>query len=246
MINKNKLSTLLNLRNDYLTGSKFKEGRRLGIILLFLSFCVLVDFLCFSVSADEIKIHTIVTPIGSQSEKWGAAGLMVCIGGKPINQGGCGENDINGVSIKTPTGTKTIDIKQENCDTASAGEHCNKVIFFIDENNNHEFDDGDTIYEVRGTGGGECPEGFSPFYYDCNAGEDSYGSWSLSTYPPPGTDECGSSSLEPFTCSPTDVKTDCEDWADWIVCCKQATSNHGCLRRVTCRHAKCMICVSED
>lgn len=35
--NKDGLFSLLNLRSNYLTGSRFKRGRRLGIIILFLS-----------------------------------------------------------------------------------------------------------------------------------------------------------------------------------------------------------------
>jgi len=188
-ITKDKLSSLLNLRSNYLTGSRFKGGRsletkvtspqvtpegqaygagkspvRIQTKLLSLAFFFLLFFftgdwkpgtgdLCFS---DEIRIRTIVTPIGSQSEKWGAAGLMVCIGGEPINQGGCGSSVTKGWKIKEDGTKEQIEIKN------------NDIIIFKDTypsaNPNHQFDGGsveswaDTIYEVRGSGG-EVPEG---------------------------------------------------------------------------------------
>ena len=119
--------------------------------------CLLLSLFCFlptancqlpTAFADEITIRTIVTPIGSQSEKWGAAGLMVCVGGETIPNGGCGTTDIS--NVDTSTGG-TIDIDQSFC---PGDEDCGKVFLFIDEDpQNHEFDSSDTIYEVRGSGG---------------------------------------------------------------------------------------------
>ncbi len=117
---------------------------------------------------DEITIRTIITPIGSQCEKWGAAGLMVCIGRKPIPEGGCGQTVTEGWKINNDfAGTKEkIDINY------------NDIVIFKDTSDghggdpNHQFDfkdgwpsDSDTIYEVRGSGGGEgilsCTEKYS-------------------------------------------------------------------------------------
>ncbi|MCK4859107.1 MAG: hypothetical protein KAS87_00945, partial [Candidatus Omnitrophica bacterium] len=113
--------------------------------------------------------------------KWGAAGLMVCIGGEPINVGGCGINDVIGVNRKSAEGTETIDIEQQFCDTTSAEEYCNKMVFFVDDGD-HQFGSGDTIYEVTGEkdcsctdvpGATECwidvdGDGYSPFTGDCD------------------------------------------------------------------------------
>lgn len=85
--------------------------------------------------ADEIKIRTIVTPIGSQSEKWGAAGLMVCVVGDRVEDGGCGWA------------------------VAIDGYEDEDLVIFKDENDNHEYDAGDKIYDIVGKGGaGEFPE----------------------------------------------------------------------------------------
>ncbi len=129
-------------------------------IFLFSVFFFLFSVFCplSFVRADQIRIRTIITPVGSQSEKWGAAGLMVCIGGEPINVGGCGINDVIGVNRKSAEGTETIDIEQQFCDTTSAEEYCNKMVFFVDDGD-HQFGSGDTVYEVRGReGAGEFPE----------------------------------------------------------------------------------------
>jgi len=178
---KDRLFSLLNLRSNYLTGSRFKGSRRLettgsrlehrvrsrqyavsNFLWHFFAYCLLLiaywlylltaNCQLSTAFADEIRIRTIVTPIGSQSEKWGAAGLMVCIGGEPINQGGCGSSVTKGWKIKEDGTKEQIEIKN------------NDIIIFKDTypsaNPNHQFDGGsveswaDTIYEVRGAGGG--------------------------------------------------------------------------------------------
>ncbi len=105
-------------------------------------------------SADEITIRTIITPIGSQCEKWGAAGLMVCIGGGKIEDGGCGDG--------VKEGWKAAD--SSAVDPEKIDINYNDIIIFKDTKENHEFDFADTgwwhastsdlIYEVRGAGGG--------------------------------------------------------------------------------------------
>ena len=108
--------------------------------------------------ADQIKIRTIITPVGSQSEKWGAKGLMVCIGGEPINVGGCGTQDVNAFEVD---GIAITTIEQADCDgTFPDDKDCGKMIFFLDGDDNHQFADDslgnplDTVYEARGGGGG--------------------------------------------------------------------------------------------
>ena len=133
-------------------------------VLLFFLVLSIVDCKLFPVSSvyaekDSIVLRTIITPIGSQSEKWGAAGLMVCIGGKAINQGGCGPiTTVNkGWKIKENGTREEIEIKT------------NDIVIFKDTYGplgkpNHQFDytsgnelQSDTVYEVRGSGGsGEC------------------------------------------------------------------------------------------
>ena len=150
------------------SGSGIREA---GIaLLLFLLFSVFSPFPATrsplpAAFADEIKIRTIVTPIGSQSEKWGAAGLMVCIGGKPINQGGCGVDDVKAYDLNG----NEITIKQDTCHfpvQAGDDEDCGKLIIFKDKidpatgKGDHQFTKTihsskyDTVYEVRGSGGG--------------------------------------------------------------------------------------------
>ena len=78
---------------------------------------------------------------------------MVCIGGKPINQGGCGSSVTKGCKIKEDGAKEQIEIKD------------NDMIIFKDAypsaNSNHQFDGesveswADTIYEMRGAGGGK-------------------------------------------------------------------------------------------
>ena len=135
------------------------------ILCFFLS--TLYSLLSTSFSyGDEIKIRTIVTPIGSQSEKWGAAGLMVCVVGDDIPQGGCGAGVNGGFRIQPgTTATKeeitgledgTLIIFKDTSDGSGAGE-----------NHQYDYQSGwdtysDTIYEVRGSGGG-IPGGFCIF-----------------------------------------------------------------------------------
>ena len=128
-------------------------------VLLFFFILSIVDCKLFPVSSvyaekDSIVLRTIITPIGSQSEKWGAAGLMVCIGGKAINQGGCGPiTTVNkGWKIKENGTREEIEIKT------------NDIVIFKDTYGplgkpNHQFDytpgnelQSDTVYEVRGSG----------------------------------------------------------------------------------------------
>ena len=81
---------------------------------------------------------------------------MVCIGGEPINQGGCGSSVTKGWKIKEDGTKEQIEIKN------------NDIIIFKDTypsaNPNHQFDGGsveswaDTIYEVRGAAGGGFSE----------------------------------------------------------------------------------------
>ncbi len=114
--------------------------------VLFFSFSLLVTGdLAF---ADQIRIRTIITPVGSQSEKWGAAGLMVCIGGEPINVGGCGEADVNASNVLG----NPITIDNDGTDKGH-------MIFFKDEDDNHQFADDfgtpkDTVYWVQQPSGG--------------------------------------------------------------------------------------------
>ncbi|MCK4859189.1 MAG: hypothetical protein KAS87_01380 [Candidatus Omnitrophica bacterium] len=126
---------------------KSQAGKRIFFFLLF--------FLPLSsVKADQIRIRTIITPVGSQSEKWGAKGLMVCIGGQPIASGGC--NATGGYRIN-PDNSRTeitfdvndVVIFEDTSDGSAAGS-------------NHQYDytsgsesSSDTVYEVRGGGG--CP-----------------------------------------------------------------------------------------
>ncbi|MCK4859192.1 MAG: hypothetical protein KAS87_01395 [Candidatus Omnitrophica bacterium] len=120
---------------------KFKGGRRLSIISLFL-FLFLFSVFCplSSVTADQIRIRTIITPVGSQSEKWGAKGLMVCIGGETISNGGCGF----GVNTGVDASGNTVDFKADD------------VVIFEDKSpEDHRYTVGtDTVYAVKGTSGG--------------------------------------------------------------------------------------------
>ena len=128
------------------------------MIKRFLSALICVGFLLSAsiCASDEITIRTIITPIGSQSEKWGAAGLMVCIGGETIPNGGCGTSDVTA----TDWDGNSITIEQSSCTFTPYDEDCGKMVFFIDDGD-HEFDSGDTVYEVRGSGA----SGFCFNYY---------------------------------------------------------------------------------
>ncbi len=149
---------------------KFKGGRKLSIIFLFL-FVFAMNYEQTTMNycaADSIKIRTIITPVGSQSEKWGAKGLMVCIGGEPINVGGCGE--IAGVPV---TGAFVIDDSGTNEEPTFIKD--NDVIIFEDTNNNHQYDytsgsiaNSDTVYEVRGGGNEYCYTYYSTSLVSCN------------------------------------------------------------------------------
>ena len=133
-----------------------------GKIKLLIANCLLLSLFCFlptancqlpTAFADQITIRTIVTPIGSQSEKWGAAGLMVCIVGETIPNGGCGAGVNGGYRIQPGTTTTkeeitgledgTIVIFKDTSDGSGAGS-------------NHQYDydsgfpsDSDTVYEVK-------------------------------------------------------------------------------------------------
>ena len=159
------------LRRQKLSYFKLAVSKLLSLsfsVLLFLLVLLIVDCKLFPVSSvyaekDSIVLRTIITPIGSQSEKWGAAGLMVCIGGKAINQGGCGPiTTVNkGWKIKEDGTREEIEIKT------------NDIVIFKDTYGplgkpNHQFDytpgnelQSDTVYEVRGSGleGQTCDTG---------------------------------------------------------------------------------------
>jgi len=90
--------------------------------------------LCLS---DEIKIRTVVTPIGQQVEKLGTAGLMVCVTNETVANGGCGTGGT--ITAKDPAGS---DVKIDN---TKAGT----VVIFLDNDGNHQFDADDIVYNVR-------------------------------------------------------------------------------------------------
>ncbi len=94
--------------------------------LLFASICV----------SDEIKIRTVVTPIGQQVEKLGTTGLMVCVTNETVANGGCGTGGT--ITAKDPAG------KDVKIDNTKAGT----VVIFLDDGN-HQFDKDDVVYEVR-------------------------------------------------------------------------------------------------
>ena len=148
--------------------SRFKGGRRLetwgsgirdmgygyrltGIALLFLLFSVFSPLPATrsplpAAFADEIKIRAIVTPIGSQSEKWGAAGLMVCVTGEKVENGGCGESGkVDAIDARDTSKTVEID-----------NDEPGKLVFFVDKDNSHSFsvdafgDSPDWVYAVKG------------------------------------------------------------------------------------------------
>jgi len=113
-----------------------------GIAFLFLLFSVFSPFP--AVFADEIKIRAIVTPIGSQSEKWGAAGLMVCVTGEKVEDGGCGESGK----------VEAIDARDTSKKVEIDNDDSGKLVFFVDKDNSHSFsaDGSDWVYEVLGGG----------------------------------------------------------------------------------------------
>ncbi|MCK4859524.1 MAG: hypothetical protein KAS87_03080 [Candidatus Omnitrophica bacterium] len=139
--------------------SKIKGGRRLSIIFFFLYLLPFSFSLLPSASADQIRIRTIITPVGSQSEKWGAKGLMVCIGGETIPNGGCGQIVTGGFEIQSGGALGAV-IEDTNLIAT------NDIVIFEDTSDgsaagsNHQYDytsgsesGSDTVYEVSGGSG---------------------------------------------------------------------------------------------
>ncbi|MCK4859895.1 MAG: hypothetical protein KAS87_04995 [Candidatus Omnitrophica bacterium] len=205
---------------------KFKGGRRLSIIFLFLFlssvFCPLS-----SVTADQIRIRTIITPVGSQSEKWGAKGLMVCIGGETISNGGCGF----GISTGVDANGDPVDFEADD------------VVIFEDDNpENHQYDDGDTIYAVNKIGGGDYVQG--GFYGLCKYGIRLYCDPKYNySYCDTATDTSAGATpfdpVSPATCNCITRECECPSGFSRHVIYYQYYSGHGCghgawWKRITC------------
>ena len=135
------------LRRQKLSYFKLAVSKLLSLsfsVLLFFFILSIVDCKLFPVSSvyaekDSIVLRTIITPIGSQSEKWGAAGLMVCTTGEAINLGGCG----------LPITGEIISDNGIKVDNREIGT----VVFFLDSNNDHQFTDNhgnspDVVYKI--------------------------------------------------------------------------------------------------
>jgi len=110
------------------------------MIKRFLSVLICVSFLlsasiCVS---DEIKIRTVVTPIGQQVEKLGTAGLMVCVTNETVANGGCGTGGT--ITAKNAT-TGAYDVDIDNTQSGT-------VVIFLDDGD-HQFDADDIVYDVR-------------------------------------------------------------------------------------------------
>ncbi len=147
-------------------------------LLLFLA--TLYSLLATSFSyGDEITIRAIITPIGSQTEKWGAVGMMVCVAGEEISEGGCGTENSKAWGFGKDGNKVEIEIKQKN----PGDKDYDKLIFFTDTltgtppKGDHQFTHGewhnkdywDTVYEVRGEEiSGSC------VYVESEGGEDCY------------------------------------------------------------------------
>ncbi|MCD6093269.1 MAG: hypothetical protein J7J51_00520 [Candidatus Omnitrophica bacterium] len=111
------------------------------MIKRFLSVLICVSFLlsasiCVS---DEIKIRTVVTPIGQQVEKLGTAGLMVCITNETVANGGCGTGGTIRAKDAADPANKKVDI-----DNTQSGT----VVIFLDDGD-HQFGTNDIVYDVR-------------------------------------------------------------------------------------------------
>ncbi len=145
--------------------------------------------------ADEITLRAIVTPIGSQTEKWGAVGMMVCVAGKPISEGGCGTEDTTVKGFDKDGKETAVIIEQEDCTLITGrGKDCDKLVFFVDElktpdgknKGDHQFTGDndkifphpakkywDTVYAVRGAEQEEvCPSGMKMRTVICIDDED--------------------------------------------------------------------------